>query len=68
MEKKKEKAKWTKAYKKLKSKTTNPSSNASEGKCMPRRETVREGPEISQVESSSSSSSRQQRSLLRFRK
>ena len=56
-ETKREKAKWAKAYKKLKSGTTNQENDASEGELEPQRGTVRQGPELQNLESSSSSSS-----------
>jgi hypothetical protein len=64
METKKEKAKWTKMYKKLKANPTMSENEASEGEFnpngnqfRPRRETVREGPDVLNVDTSSSSSS-----------
>jgi hypothetical protein len=59
-ETKKEKAKWTRAFKKLKSERHS-EENASEGEVSKRsesvRETVRESPEVFHIDSSSSSSS-----------
>ena len=58
METKKEKAKWTKMFKKLKSGKAVSDNETSEGELKPRRETVREGPEAEfNADSSSSSSS-----------
>jgi hypothetical protein len=64
METKREKAKWTKMYKKLKANPTISENEASEGEFnpngnqfKPRRETIREGPDVLNVDTSSSSNS-----------